>query len=90
MSRHSAYHSDIVLAFLIRLWLILGILAISAIVLAGCSGSRTQDDVFPRKKEDTSSGTQQLAEGEGNQTRNHQPQRGCDEKSDSALTRPLL
>jgi hypothetical protein len=85
MKLSDAYYADLVLAFHVRLWLYGGILAVLAIILSGCTGDRPQN-ILPSMSADS----QPLAEGEGDQTRNQIPHRGCDEKSDSALKKPLI
>jgi len=85
MSNHDGYAKDLFLASLLRWWLFLGILAILAIA-SGCSPLPNAKDILPSMSTDSGS----LSRGETNQTRNQLPQRGCDEKSDSSLTKPLL
>nr|QDH89010.1 MAG: hypothetical protein H2Bulk353598_000002 [Leviviridae sp.] len=86
MSSSDAYYADLVLSWVVRCWLYAGVLAVLAIGLSGCSRSGPQD-ILPSMSSDRS----QLAEsGETDQTRNRLPHRGCDEKSDSSLAKPLL
>lgn len=86
MSIRDGYYSDLLVAFVLRSGLFLGIVAILAMVLSGCSRSGPQD-ILPSMP----AVNPQIAEGgEDSQTRNQIPQRGCDEKSDSSLKRPLL
>jgi hypothetical protein len=85
MNDHGLYYADLSVAWVVRLGLYLGIMAIFAIILSGCNRGAPQD-ILPSM----SSERQQLADGDGDQTRNHEPHRGCDEKSDSSLKKPLL
>lgn len=84
MKNQDGYWNDLVLAFVLRGWLLGGIMAISAIVLAGCTVSNPMD-LF--RSSPAVSGS--LNRGEGAQTRNRLPQGGCDEKSDSSPLKPL-
>lgn len=85
MSSLDAYYTDLVVAFVVRLGLFLGILATIAIVLSGCARDNPQD-ILPSMSADSQPIT---ADGETDLTRNQQPHRGCDEKSDSSLRKPL-
>jgi hypothetical protein len=85
MKLHELYYMDLTVAWVVRIGLYLSVLAILAMVVFGCSRSAPQD-ILPSM----SSERQQLADGDGDQTRNQIPQRGCDEKSDSSLKKPLL
>ena len=85
MNDRGLYYADLTVAWVVRFWLYTGILAIFAIILSGCNRGAPQD-ILPSM----SSERQQLADGDGDQTRNHLPDRGCDEKSDSSLKKPLL
>lgn len=85
MNSSDAYYADLVLSVVVRIWLYLGVLAVLAFVMLGCTRSDPQD-ILPNMSSDR----QQLVDGEGDQTRNRLPHRGCDEKSDSSLKKPLL
>jgi len=85
MNNHGLYYADLTVSWVVRFGLYLGILAIIAIILSGCNRNAPQD-ILPSM----SSERQQLADGDGDQTRNQIPHRGCDEKSDSSLKKPLL
>jgi len=84
MSTRDGYYLDLLVAALLRGWLFIGLLAILAIIPA-CSYPSAKD-ILPSMSSDPRS----LTGGSSDQTRNHMPQRGCDEKSDSSLTKPLL
>lgn len=86
MTNRDAYYLDIVVASVLRIGLLFGVLAIMAIVTSGCSPSRPLDLSFDKSNDNR----QFSADGSNDQTRSHIPQRGCDEKSDSSLKRPLL
>jgi hypothetical protein len=85
MTDRDGYHLDIVVASVLRIGLLVGVLAIMALTSA-CSPSRPLDLSFDKSNDNR----QFLADGSNDQTRSHIPQRGCDEKSDSSLKRPLL
>jgi len=86
MQSSDAYRTDLVLAWVFRVGLYCGTLAILTLVLISCS-PRGSTDILPsmsadsrpvrpvEKRLDSESTTQPL---------------GCDEKSDSSLKRPLL
>jgi hypothetical protein len=84
MNDHGLYYADLTVAWVVRLGLYLGTMAILAIVLSGCNRADPQN-ILPSMSSERLS----LTGGDGDQTRNQQPQRGCDEKSDSSLKRPL-
>lgn len=86
MSIRDGYYTDLWIAFVLRSGLFCGILAILAIVLSGCSRSGPQD-ILPSMSAVTDP---IVGQGEDSQTRNQLPHRGCDEKSDSSLKKPLL
>ncbi len=85
MSNRDGYYQDLFLAFLLRGWMCLGLMAIFAMCLGACSPP-TAKDILPSMSSDSLS----LKGGETDETRSHIPQRGCDEKSDSSLRKPLL
>jgi|SwirhirootsSR2_FD_contig_123_34657_length_1389_multi_29_in_2_out_2_2 hypothetical protein len=85
MSKWDGYRLDLVLAFVLRGGLLCGILAIMAMI-SGCSPFSKPTDILPSM----SGSALSLRADQENQTRSHIPQRGCDEKSDSSLTKPLL
>ena len=85
MNDHEIYYADLTVSWVVRIGLYLGILAILATILSGCNRGAPQD-ILPSM----SSERQQLADGDGDQTRNQIPNKGCDEKSDSSLRKPLL
>jgi hypothetical protein len=86
MSIRDGYYQDLWIAFVLRTGLFLSVMAILAMVVSGCSRSGPQD-ILPSMP----AVNPQIAEGgEDSQTRNQIPQRGCDEKSDSSLKKPLL
>lgn len=80
MKLHDGYYQDLALATLLRVWIYLGILSIIAVVSFGCS---TRTEVAGTSQDDPAA-RGLLDRGEANQTRNHIPQGGCDEKSDSS------
>ncbi|DAD51921.1 hypothetical protein QIP80_gp3 [ssRNA phage Gephyllon.1_16] len=87
MASHGSYDSDTVIAFTIRLYLILSFLAVMPFLIAGCakdgpSGGRLNATTSAEYQQFNSAG------GSADQTRNLLPQRGTDEKSDSSLTKP--
>lgn len=86
MSSHGSFDSDTVVAFTIRLYLILSFLAVMPFLIAGCTKDGPSGG---RLNATTSAEYQQFpAGGSADQTRNPLPQRGTDEKSDSSLTKP--
>jgi len=84
MSNRDGYYLDLCVAALLRGGMVLGILAVMA-MMSGCSPFPTAKDILPKMSSDALS----FQGGEGDQTRNQLPQRGCDEKSDSSLSRPI-
>lgn len=85
MSKWDEAAIDALLAYLLRFGLCAGIVAILALITA-CSPFPTAKDVLPSM----SGGALSFRADQENQTRSQIPQRGCDEKSDSSLTKPLL
>jgi hypothetical protein len=84
MSNRDGYYLDLFVASLLRGGLLLGILAVMA-MMSGCSPFPSAKDVLPKMSSDALS----FQGGETDQTRNQLPQRGCDEKSDSSLRGPV-
>lgn len=86
MKPSHAYYADITLAWLLRLGLLLGFVVISATYLSGCSRSG-QQDILPSLSSDGGKlgPPDRLSDSESNTY-----SKGCDEKSDSSLKRPLL
>jgi hypothetical protein len=86
MKPNDSYYADLLLAWLLRLGLLGGILAIVAGITA-CSIPLDATNILPKM----SASRPPLGVGEDSQTRNYDtPQSGgCNEKSDSSLKRPL-
>lgn len=79
-----SYRSGLVLAWMLRIGLYVGVLAILAITFTGCSVPKPSD-ILPKISADTA-----ISSGEGNRTRNDEPQSGgCHEKSDYSPRKPL-
>ncbi len=85
MNSSDDYYKDLTISWVVRIGLYLGGVAVLAMVLSGCGRSNPQD-ILPSM----SSLSSPLESGETDQTRNRLPHRGCDEKSDSSLSKPLL
>ena len=85
MTNWDGYTLDWILANLFRVGMFCGVLAIMAMT-SGCSPFSKPTDILPSM----SGGALSLRADSEDQTRSHIPQRGCDEKSDSSLKRPLL
>lgn len=86
MHDHGSYHTDLVVASLLRVGLVCGLLAIMA-MMSACTVP-----TFPSAKEilPKFSADADISQREGNQTRNYNPNNGgCNEKSDSSLRGPL-
>lgn len=84
MSTYDSYYRGAVVAWLLRIGLYGGIMAISAIVLSGCSVPKPLN-ILPSMSADAD-----ISRREGHQTRNDEPHSGgCHEKSDSSLRKPL-
>lgn len=84
MPSNDAYTSDLLVAWLFRLGLLCGLLAIMALTFAACSVP-TPTDILQKM-----SANARITGGEGTQTRNDEPPSGgCHEKSDSSLRKPL-
>lgn len=84
MRPYDTYRMELLVAFLVRVGLYGGIVAILAMILTNCSPFSTSDVL--------KSPLPPLAimPGEESRTRNPiPPSGGCDEKSDSSLRRPL-
>lgn len=80
-----AYHADLVFAFVVRLGIWGGLVAILATMLAACSVTAPQDLLANRPAVVKSP----LGDDQEAETRNRQPQGGCDEKSGYTPTLPL-
>jgi hypothetical protein len=86
MNSSDGYRQDLFLAFLFRVGLFCGMLAVIAIILLGCSRSGPED-VLPST---SAARPLFLGPGEASQTRSQLPyNKECDEKSDSSLRKPL-
>lgn len=86
MNSRDGYYQDLLLASLLRIGLLIGIMAVSAIILSGCTRSGSED-VLPST---SAARPLFLGPGEAGQTRNELPyNKECHEKSDSSLRKPL-
>lgn len=84
MHNDGSYYTDFVVAFLLRLGIVCGLLAIMA-MMSGCSPFGSAKEILPKFSADAD-----ISQREGNQTRNYNPNNGgCNEKSDSSLRGPL-
>lgn len=88
MGSRGHYDTDIVVSLLVRVLLYFAIMAVIPFMVAGCA---KDGPTGGRLNATTSAEYQQFpAGGSSDQTRNLQPQRGADEKSDSSLTKPPI
>jgi len=91
MNSSDGYFQDLFLSWLLRLGMLIGILAVLAIVLPGCSRDGSTS-VLPFNTVGTEAARPplNLGAGDASQTRNELPyNKECHEKSDSSLTKPL-
>lgn len=83
MHRHDSYYTGLLVASLLRCGIYVGLVAILAMT-AACSPFPTAKSILPSMSADAD-----VSRREGDQTRNHEPLGGCDEKSDRSLRKPL-
>lgn len=84
MPTSDSYYRGTMVAWILRIGLYAGVLAIMAITFVGCSVPKASD-ILP-----SMSASSDISRREGTQTRNDEPQSGgCHEKSDSSLRKPL-
>lgn len=84
MRPYDTYRMELLVAFLVRVGLYGGVVAILAMILANCSPP-TAGDMLKGISPPLA-----ITPGDGSRTRNDTPQDGgCHEKSDSSLRRPL-
>jgi len=91
MNSSDDYYTDLSISWLVRLGMLIGIVAILAIVLSGCSRDGSTSVLpFNKVASDTERPPLSLGAGEAGLTRNELPyNKECHEKSDSSLTKTL-